>query len=142
MRLNALGLTILAAMAQSPSPAPKPPPAQFWTLPGVGRQTLYVLGAVDGDTLDCAYLVPVRVRVYGINSPEKNTAAGKVAKEAAAKLTGGQLLPAELYGREKYGRLLADLILPDGRYLSRAMIDGGNAKPYDGHGPRPAMPLP
>lgn len=114
----------------------EPPRPAVWSMPEKGPQTLFVINAVDGDTLDAAYLVPIRVRLHGINAPELRTEAGKRSKMFLAALVDGRLLPAELHGREKYGRLLADFTV-GGKRLSDTLIEAGHAKAWDGDGPRP-----
>lgn len=123
-------LVILGVLAAEP---PKP---EVWRQPEHGPQALFVIGAVDGDTLSCAYLVPVTVRVNGINAPEIRTAPGRQAKMFLSAMIDGKLVAATLHGREKYGRLLADIHV-NGRPLSDVMIEAGHAKPWDGRGERP-----
>jgi endonuclease YncB( thermonuclease family) len=107
-----------------------------WPVPEQGTQTLIVLRVIDGDTAEAAYLVPVVLRIKGINAPELRDKGGKDAREALDKLVGGKLLPANLFGREKYGRVLAEFWLgKEQGWLSEAMVKGGWVKKYEG-GPR------
>jgi endonuclease YncB( thermonuclease family) len=113
-------------------------PAPVWALPETGEQSLVVTGIVDGDTFHAAYLVPVVCRTNGINAPELTTPEGKDAAAYSATLLNLNVVyRAKLSGREKYGRLLADVQLSDGRWLSAAMLSANKAKPYDGKGPKP-----
>ena len=105
--------------------------------PEKGPQTLFCFRAVDGDTVDAAFLVPVRVRLFGLNAPEHNTPQGPPAQKLLESLVAGKLLDADLKGHEKYGRLLADLLLPDGRHVTTLLLEAGLALPWDGKGPRP-----
>lgn len=130
----------LAEGARTPAdphgPVPKDEQLYVWPVPEQGTQTLIVLRVIDGDTAEAAYLVPVVLRVKGINAPELRDKGGKEAREALDKLVGGKLLPANLFGREKYGRVLADFYLgKDQGWLSEALIKGGWVKKYEG-GPR------
>lgn len=121
-----------AARAEA-GPEPDESQLYVWPLPEKGTQSLLVLRVVDGDTMECAYLVPVMVRIKGVNAPELSQSGGRDAKEALDKLTGGKLLPANLHGREKFGRVLADFWLgKEGGWVSNALIKGGHARPYDG----------
>ena len=105
--------------------------------PEHGKQTVLVLKVVDGDTVDAAFLVPFRARLYGMNAPEKNTDAGKLSAEAlSAMLKPINMVDCELKGREKFGRQLVDLKL-DGKSVTNLMIGSGHAKQWDGQGVRP-----
>jgi endonuclease YncB( thermonuclease family) len=121
------------AALTGPGPEPNEDQLYVWPLPEKGTQSLLVLRVLDGDTMECAYLVPVMVRIRGVNAPELTASGGRDAREALDKLAGGKLLPANLHGREKFGRVLADFWLgKDKGWVSQALIKGGFAKPYDG----------
>lgn len=112
-----------------------------WAAPTKGKQTLVVLDVVDGDTVHAAYLVPVTLRIAGIDAPERNTPAGKKAKLAMEQyLAPGMARTWTLTGRERYGRILADTMITQDQetgWLSWWMVNSSNAKPYDGKSPRP-----
>ena len=104
---------------------------------------------LDGDTCDVhidlgfdLWLVQ-RVRVDGINSPEihsKDIAerkAGLMAQAHAYILAPHGVIIAIKTAkagkeREKFGRWLAKITLPDGRDFATAMTEAGQAKPYHG----------
>ena len=147
-----VGLCILCGVVQWTLPAPTQSiaaaPAEVreaerlphgwdvWAPPTKGNQTLVVLRIIDGDSVEAAYLMPVTLRIAGINAPELNTAAGKKSKLALESL----LIPGvaqtwRLDGREKFGRTLADCQVNQGQetgWLSWWMVNGGWAVPYDG----------
>jgi micrococcal nuclease len=103
-----------------------------------------IVAWTDGDTLvvDCGlgFRLTFRqaVRLYGSNAPELHGAtreAGLAALNFAAALAPpGSAVAVESYknGREKFGRWLAKVTLPDGRDVSAAMIAAGHAVSYDG----------
>jgi len=99
----------------------------------------------DGDTiyvkLDVGFdlMVYTRVRVDGINAPELSTDAGKVARDFARTLVApGDAVQVVSYGWDKFGgRIDGSISLGDGRDFAQVMLESGNAKPYDGHGPKP-----
>ncbi|MFF7838787.1 thermonuclease family protein [Streptomyces ossamyceticus] len=105
---------------------------------------------VDADTLDLDIdlgfdiRVRQRVRLLGLNTPEKNTAEGKAANVWVTDWIT-QHAPTELvvatHRKEKYGRWLATVTAADGACLNTDLLDAGHAAPYDGHGPRP-LPSP
>jgi micrococcal nuclease len=102
------------------------------------------LKVVDGDTMDLdidlgmEIHINTRVRLYGINTPEIHT---KVAAEKEAGQKAMQRVIAALARwevplkiqthkdkKEKYGRYLATIILPDGTNLNELLIKEGLAK--------------
>lgn len=77
------------------------------------------------------------VRLAHVNAPELSTAAGQTAltsvrgwilSKALAPATGGPFL-LHVWGRDKYGRLLADLEATDGELLSAYVLTLGGAVP-------------
>lgn len=108
-------------------------------------QAFEVLRVVDGDTLDLR--VPdgqeatTRVRLWGVNTPEMGKPGSgespepwaQAATDLTRSLVQGQqvriyLQPHRLRGR--YGRLLAYVLLPDGRELNAVLIESG-LSPHD-----------
>lgn len=100
---------------------------------------------VDADTydldIDLGFTIRTRqrVRLLGLNTPEKNTPGGKAAITWATEWFAqhGSDVVVETHAREKYGRWLATITAADGAVLNTDLIDAGQAAPYDGHGPRP-----
>jgi micrococcal nuclease len=90
--------------------------------------TARVIGVIDGDTL-----TPVRtgrpevIRLRGIDAPERGQPWGERAKQYAAALAFGQVVAVEAAGRDRYGRLLAEVRLPDGRSLNQELVRAGYA---------------
>ena len=114
----------------------------LWTMPIKGKQSMVVLRIIDGDTVEAAYLVgPIKIRLNGIDAPEKNTPEGKQAKAYMEWLLPRQVvLVAELNGIDKYGRQLADFHVQKGEefgWCSWWMVTGKHAKPWSGTGPKP-----
>ena len=71
------------------------------------------------------------VRVQGINAPELNTAAGKAAAAYASSICPpGTLVMLECEDEDKYGRLLAYVIMPNGQDFGKMMIAAGQAVAY------------
>jgi len=76
---------------------------------------------IDGDTLEvdmdlgCGVYVTQRVRLFGLNSPEKKTEGGKDSKAYVEKILraaqGELLLCTHKDDREKYGRLLGNVFV-------------------------------
>lgn len=101
-----------------------------------------IISVYDGDTcradVDLGFGVVLKnqsLRVYGIDAPEVGTEAGNNAREFARKL-----MPVSIAVRihtfkdakEKYGRYLAQITLPDGVDFAAAMIAAGHSRLYFG----------
>ena len=104
-----------------------------------------VIKLYDGDSITIASKLPFdgsplyrfSVRLAGIDSAEirggssKETEIAIVARDALHKLIFGKIVELRGNGKEKYGRLLADLYLGK-LHINKWMIDNGYAIPYDG----------
>lgn len=89
-----------------------------------------VIEVIDGDTVDLFLFTScsvVRSRLNGIDCPEK----GQPFYEEATKYTSDFCLYKQVkvikYNKDKYGRLIADIILPDGKNLSEELVRSGFA---------------
>jgi endonuclease YncB( thermonuclease family) len=83
-----------------------------------------VARVIDGDTLDTS---EGRVRVLGINAPEKGERCHDEATAALESLVGSEVsLRRDFVDRDKYDRLLRHL----GGGVELAMVRGGYAKAY------------
>lgn len=110
-----------------------------------------LLKAVDGDTVDVdidlgfgVWLRNERVRIMGIDTPESRTSNeveklfGKAAKERLKELLheGAVLVTTEEASGEdmrgKFGRILGDFKIPDGRMVTDVMISEGHCVAYFG----------
>jgi micrococcal nuclease len=63
-----------------------------------------------------------RIRLHGIDAPEKGQAFGNRAKQYASELALGQVVTVEPTDQDPYKRVVADVTLPDGRSLDREMV--------------------
>jgi len=104
-------------------------------------KTFTVVNIVDGDTIDID--IPdnkydrTRIRLWGVDTPEtKNPKTGVMyfgpeAAEFTKKLALGKQVTVYLdednRTRGKYGRLLAYVKLPDGRFLNKVLLSEGFA---------------
>jgi micrococcal nuclease len=57
-----------------------------------------------------------------IDCPEKGQAYGKRAKQAASELVFGTEVTLHTYGKDKYGRTIADVLLQDGTSVNHALV--------------------
>jgi len=60
-----------------------------------------------------------------IDCPEKGQAYGTRAKQAASELVYGKEVTLQTYGLDKYGRTLADVLLPDGTNVHQELVKQG-----------------
>jgi len=110
-----------------------------------------VIKVLDGDTVDVdidlgfgVCLKDERVRIMGIDTPESRTSDkvedlfGEAAKARLKELMkdGGKLITTEnKHGEDmkgKFGRILGDFRVPDGRKVTDIMIEEGHCVPYFG----------
>lgn len=96
-----------------------------------------VVAISDGDTIRVLRgTEPVRVRLYGIDAPERNQAFGTRARQYAGDLAYSKPVRVEVKGRDRTGRSVAIVILPDGRNLSYEMTRVGLAWWFRQYAPR------
>lgn len=100
----------------------------------------FVVYVYDGDTiLVTSGGVKMKIRLLGIDTPEKQgpyTKAEPLGEEAGRRMTELALRKKVtlVYGgdslKDRYGRYLAHVILPDGRSLNEIMLKEGLAQAY------------
>lgn len=85
-----------------------------------------VIGVLDGDTIEVLHdNRPERIRLSGIDCPEKGQAYGTKAKQATSALVFGKEVTLETHGTDKYGRTIADVSLPDGLNVNLELVRNG-----------------
>jgi endonuclease YncB( thermonuclease family) len=88
--------------------------------------TTHVVGVLDGDTIEVLHNGRAeRIRLSGIDCPEKGQDYGKRAKQAASELVFGKDVTLQTHGHDKYGRTLADVLLPDGTNVNHTLVKDG-----------------
>jgi micrococcal nuclease len=91
-----------------------------------------VVGISDGDTISVMHGTRAeKIRLNGIDCPEKRQAFGQRAKQFTSKLAFGKDVTVKTFGHDKYGRTLGDVILPDGRTLNHELVRAGLAWWYE-----------
>ena len=96
-----------------------------------------VVGIADGDTI--TVLVEnrqVKVRLHGIDCPEKGQAFGTKAKRFTAGLVTGRTVSLGVTDTDRYGRTVAIVHLEDGRVLNHEIVRAGFAWWYRKYAPR------
>lgn len=109
-------------------------------------QAFQVIRIIDGDTLELdtrdGDRPTTRVRFWGVNTPEMGNRERQTppmpfaieATEFTTRAAKGQRVTVFLQRhrlRDRYGRLLAYIELPDGRILNAALIENGLSKHDD-----------
>ena len=91
-----------------------------------------VVGVKDGDTFELLRdgKTTVTVRLLGVDSPEKNQAYGQKAKQFASDLAFGKTVKLIEHNKDRYGRTVGTIILPDGRSLNEELVREGYAWHY------------
>ena len=94
-------------------------------------QTGLVVHIVDGDTYDVMLSgQKTRVRMDGIDAPERGMDYYKQAKNYLGELCENKEIRVEETDTDKYGRSIAKSYLPDGRELGQEMVRAGMAWHY------------
>ena len=90
-----------------------------------------VVGVADGDTITVLVGVePRRVRLAGVDAPEKGQPFGQRAKQALSRLVFGRTVRVVVHGQDRYGRTLGEVRLPDGGSLNELLVEEGWAWHY------------
>lgn len=73
-----------------------------------------MVGVLDGDTIEVMQGHQAqRVRLNVIDCLKNGQAYGSRAKQAASVLVFGKVVTVRTHGMDKYGRTIADVLLPD-----------------------------
>ena len=108
-----------------------------------------VVSVTDGDTIKVdafpwpRITIRVSVRIDGIDTPEirgkceREKEMALAARDAVVELVGGGKVVLGNVRHGKYaGRVVARVVLPDGREVGEEMLRRGLARSYDGRGRR------
>jgi endonuclease YncB( thermonuclease family) len=84
-----------------------------------------VVGVLDGDTIEVLHdQKPERIRLYGIDCPEKWQAFGQKAKQATSTLVFGKEVSIETHGRDKHRRTLGTVV-QNGMNVNQELVKEG-----------------
>ena len=85
-----------------------------------------VVSVLDGDTIDVLHSQqPERIRLNGIDCSEKGQAFGQKAKQFTSTLVHGKEVTIHVLSKDRHGRTVADVVLPDGTNVSRELLRAG-----------------
>ena len=87
----------------------------------------------DGDTMNVQKVENgkftgevIKIRMFGIDAPEKTQDYGNESKQALEKLVSGKTLEIEERNRDRYDRTVA-VVYADGKNVNEEMVKAGNA---------------
>ena len=90
-----------------------------------------VVGIADGDTITVLRdREQVKIRLYGIDTPEKGQAFGKKAKQFTSGMVFGKVVEVQQMDTDRYGRTVA-LVSVDKQLLNKELVKAGLAWVYD-----------
>lgn len=90
-----------------------------------------VIGVSDGDTLSVlSGQTSYKVRLAGIDAPEKAQPFGDKAKRFLSHLCFGKKVTVEEAGRDRYGRMIGAVRLWNGKSINRELVRSGYAWHY------------
>ena len=86
-----------------------------------------VVGISDGDTITVLReKEQVKIRLYGIDTPERGQAFGKKAKQFTSKLVYGKVVEVKVMDTDRYGRTVA-LVAVNKQILNDELLKAGYA---------------
>jgi micrococcal nuclease len=97
-----------------------------------------VVGVSDGDTI--TILVngrsQVKIRLYGVDCPEKAQAFGAKAKQFTSDQVFGKQVRVISHGADRYGRTIGEVLLENGASLNKELVRNGFAWWYRQYAPK------
>lgn len=95
------------------------------------EQKGHVVKVIDGDTFEMkSGNAKMRVRLFGIDSPERGQAFNVKAKEFTASLIADKNVRVVIINKDRYGRFVADVFLEDGTHVNSAIVGAGYARHF------------
>ena len=92
-------------------------PVHTWAWSGM------VVGVTDGDTIKVmgTHNKQVKIRLYGIDTPEKGQAFSKKAKQFTSDMVYGKVVEVHRMDTDRYGRTVA-LVSVDKQLLNKELV--------------------
>src|SRR5262245_60293189 len=95
-----------------------------------------VVGISDGDTVSVLREGKVvKVRLHGVDTPEKAQAFGTQARKFTSDMVFQHDVTVIVQSTDRYGRLVGDVLLPDGRSLNQEVVRAGRDWLYRPYAP-------
>ena len=103
----------------------------FVTIGFAATITGKVVRVLDGDTIEVLVdQQPIRVRLADIDCPEKKQPFGQAAKKYVLEIAAHKIVTVETKTKDRYGRTIGVVILPNGESLNQLLIRNGYAWHY------------
>lgn len=119
------------ALALQTAPQALPAATQHATAKSPIQFSGLVVGISDGDTISVMHDgLPEKVRLSDIDCPESKQAYGQRAKQFTAKAAFNKTVTVKVTGKDKYGRSLAEVFLPNRDSLNTHLLKAGLAWVY------------
>jgi len=101
-----------------------------WPLPGHAWMAK-VVGVTDGDTIKVSNVgqQQIKIRLYGIDSPEDGQAYGQAAKKHLSALIAGDTVEIETVTKDRYGRTVG-IVWDKETNINQEMVGAGYAWVY------------
>jgi micrococcal nuclease len=85
-----------------------------------------IVSVLDRDILEVLHKYhPERIRLSGLEGPEKSHAYGNNATPATAALVVGKAVMLQSFGKDQCGRTLADVRLLEGTHVDHTVVKDG-----------------
>lgn len=97
-----------------------------------------VVSVSDGDTYTIltADNNQIKIRLQGVDCPEKNQAFGSKAKQYASSLVYGKNVIVDIVSTDRYGRTVGIVKTPDGTNINYKLVESGFAWWYRQYAPQ------
>ena len=93
------------------------------------RTSVRVVSVHDADTLVVLQKGRAEtIRLKGIECPEEDGPLGARAKKYVVESIQGKNVSLKTYGKDKYGRVIADLFLENGTLFNQELVRSGNCR--------------
>ena len=87
-----------------------------------------VVKVADGDTIQVLVNGKAeKIRLAGIDCPEKKQPFGQAATRYTLKLAAQKIVTVQVETTDRYGRKVAEVFLPEGQSLNRELVRSGYA---------------
>lgn len=97
-----------------------------------------VIKVIDGDTITVLKnsKTNIKIRLYGIDAPEKKQPFGQQARKVLARMIAGKTVEIEETGKDRYGRFVG-IVQNAGRNINSQLVKDGFAWVYPAFCKRP-----
>lgn len=95
-----------------------------------------VVKVIDGDTIEVLMKSPnekLRIRLFGIDAPERGQAFYNSAKKFTASMVANKDVKLVVNNKDRYGRMVADVYLADGTHINAEIVKAGYAWHYEAY---------